>query len=142
MCVVSSVAHHEAVAYALLEDKLALVRIRFAIDQKQIEFSCAARNLFKDHLDGLLRGWAGHSRAAGGAVAEEGVVPGVLGWIDPLRLLVLACVLDHNAETGLAHGLFCAAENPDAGMIHFDFGIDALAGAEENGIESLRGGYR
>ena len=58
-----------------------------------------------------------------------------------MRLLVLACVLDHDAEAGVADGLFGAAENPDAGMIHFDFSIDALAGAEEEESTSLRGGH-
>ena len=73
-------------------------------------------------------------------MAEEGVVPGVFGGIDPLGLGVLVFVLDDEAEAGVADGVLGGAEDPDAGVVHLDDGVDALAGAEEDGVDGGGGG--
>ncbi len=91
--VVGAVAHHEAIARALLQHELALVRVGLAVHEQGVELARAAGDLLEDHLDGLLR-----SGGAGRRRSEDGVVPGRLGRVDPLRLVVLAGVLDDDAE--------------------------------------------
>ena len=53
----------------------------------------------------------------------------------PERLLVLVGVLKDEAEAGGADGVFGGSEDPDAGVVHLDQGVDALAGAEEEGLD-------
>ena len=57
----------------------------------------------------------------------------------PLGLAVLVGVLDDEAEAGAADGVFGGAEDPDAGVVHLDDGVDALAGADEEGVDGLAG---
>lgn len=133
MSVVGAVAHDQPVPNPVLKDEFAFVRIRLAVDEPEIEFAGSARDLLEDQFDGLL----GSGRVGAGG-PKDGVVPAGLGRIDPLRWMMLICVLDDHAQPRFAHRLFGRAENPDTGIVHLDLDIDALARAKEDGIERLR----
>src|SRR6185312_14746568 len=130
MGVVGAVAHDKPVARALLEDELALVRVRFSVYEPRVELAHAAGDLFKDKLDGLLR--SGRDGIRG---AEDGVIPGCFGRVNPLRTAVLTGVFHYHTEAGVANHLLSRTEHPDTGKVHLDDDIDAFARAEEDGIE-------
>ena len=135
--VVGAVAEDEAVACAWFEDELIRVRVGFAVDEPGVEFAGASGEFFEGHVDGLVGGTCGLSDSGG---AEECVVPRVFGGGDPLGLAVLVLVLDDEAEAGAADLFVGGSEDPDAGVVHLDDGVDALAGAEEDGFDGLGGG--
>src|SRR5260370_20799132 len=53
MRIVGSIAEDEAIARALLEHELLVVRIRFAVDREAVELAHSARHFFEHHIDGL-----------------------------------------------------------------------------------------
>lgn len=57
--VVGAVAEDEAVALALLKDKLPVVRVGLAVDEPCIQDAGAARDLLEDHVDGVVGGSGG-----------------------------------------------------------------------------------
>ena len=55
-----------------------------------------------------------------------------------MGLLMLVRVLDDEAEAEIANVVLRRAEDPNAGLVHVDEGIDALTGAEQKRIDGLR----
>src|ERR1017187_1091137 len=128
MRVVGAVVKREPIARALFKHELLLVRIRLTVYGEAVEFACAARDFFKQHVEALS------GRGLCGRLAEDGVVPGGFGRRDPLRSTALICVFDHDAKAAFTHRIFRRTEDPDAGLFHLDPGIDALAGTEHQNI--------
>ena len=95
--IVGPVAEDEAVAGALFQHKFAVVGVLFAIYEPAIELSRAAGDLLEDHIDGLV--WW---RTCGVGFAEDCVIPGDMGWWDPLGLAVNVGVFHDYSQAGVA----------------------------------------
>src|SRR3981081_4707117 len=95
MRIVGSIAEDEAVARALLEHELLVVRIRLAVDREAVELAHAPRHFFEHHVDGWKRRIRRRLHAR---LAEDGVIPGWLRRRDPLRLPPLVRVIDDGPQ--------------------------------------------
>src|SRR6266851_1023376 len=111
MRIVGSIAEDEAVARALLEHELLIVRIRLAIDGEAVELADAPRHFLEHHVDGLKRRIR---RGLHARLAEDGVIPGWLCRRDPLGLSPLVRVFDDDTQPAVADIVFWRAHDPDA----------------------------
>src|ERR1700730_1488883 len=99
MRIVRSIAEDEAIARALLEHELLIVRIGLAVDREAVELAHAPRHFFEHHVDGLKRRIR---RGLHARFAEDGVIPGWLRRRAPLGLSPLVRVFDDDAEPAVA----------------------------------------
>src|ERR1700733_1869848 len=105
--IVCAVAKDQAGTSSLLQNELAFVRVGLSIYQPGVELTRTARDLFENHFDGLVR----RNRSLAD-LAENGVVPGHLGWHHPLGLTVLVFVFHDDAQPGVANSLLRGAQDP------------------------------
>src|SRR5665213_2578540 len=128
MRVIGAVMKRQPVAGALFQQELLLVRIGLAVYREAVKFARAPRNLFKHHVQAIRWRWLRW------LCAEDRVVPIRLRWRHPLRSAVPVCILDDDAQPALAHWVFRRAEDPNAGLVHFYPGIDALPRTQHQDI--------
>ncbi len=140
MGIVGAVAEDQPIARPCLQHEFLLVRIGLAVDRGQVELAGAAREFFRTPCSMVCSGAAGAPlRPHGRRACNPRRLPGC-GTHCGCAMLV--GVLDHDAEAGLADGVIGRAQDPDAGLVHFDVGVDALAGAERQHLDGLRRGHR
>ncbi len=136
MVIAAGVFEDEAVALAGFEERAFDVGPGFAVDGPVIggavagEFGCEDEGDFDDGIGGGLGHFGG----------ELGVVPEEFFGLLPHWLAGAIGVFDDDTHTGGLDVFADFAHDPDAGVVHFNDGADALGGGEaQHGDELWRG---
>ena len=125
--VAAGVLELEPIALAMNERSGAGCGPGFAVDHPVVGRAVSGEPGFEDERDVDYVSVAGRR---GGARGEDAVIPDDSVGLLPCGFAGAPGVFDDNAHAGGLDVLAHLAQNPDAGIVHFDDGADALGGGQ------------